>query len=161
MNLSFHKNIIFATFLVLFSYLLVGCHKEDHWIDWKTINEQWYETHKNDDGFTLLPSGTSYRVLRWGNPSDGKPNTSSYITATYTGKFFNDSIFDQDTTATLGLVSGLVSGFQEVILKMHPGDVYEFYLPWSLGYGSSSYGTIPPYSSLKFKVELIRFNNYN
>ena len=153
----FHKkNVIFIIGLTLFSFVMTGCMKEDDWQDWKVLNEQWYETHKSDPGFTRTSSGLCYKVIRLGNPADRKPNLYSTIVATYSGKLYNDSIFDAGEETTLGTLGYLVEGWQEALLKMHTGDIYELYVPWELGYGEDGSGTaIPPYSTLKFRIELI------
>ncbi|VBB45857.1 Peptidyl-prolyl cis-trans isomerase [uncultured Paludibacter sp.] len=155
MKFSHKKNLIFIITLALFSYFFTSCIKEDNWVDWKVMNEQWYEAHKNDPGFTVTSSGLCYKVIRLGNPSDRKPNLYSTIVATYTGKLYNDSIFDKGEEVPLTL-SYLVEGWQEMLVKMHTGDIYEIYVPWNLGYGKDGSGTsIPPYSTLKFRIELV------
>lgn len=160
MTFSYKKNLIFIIALGLLGASFTGCMKEDHWQDWKVINDQWYEKHKNDAGYTLLPSGVSYKQTRWGNPSDGRPNAGSSIVATYTGTLFNDSIFDKGTNANLGTLGYTVAGFQEVLLKMHVGDKYQFRIPFGLGYGAKGSGVkVPPYSVLQFEVELNAFYN--
>lgn len=150
------KNVMFVITLTLFSYIITSCKKEDNWADWKVLNEQWYETHKNDAGFKRTTSGLCYKVIQLGNPSDRKPNLYSNIVATYTGKLYNDSVFDSGTKSLLGALYNLVPGWQEALLKMHTGDIYELYIPSELGYGDDGSGTsIPPYSTLKFRIELV------
>lgn len=160
MTFSYKKNLIFIIALGLLAASFTGCMKEDHWQGWKVINDQWYENHKNDVGYELLPSGVSYKKIREGNPSDGRPNVGSSIVATYTGTLFNDSVFDKGTKASLGTLGYTVAGFQEILLKMHPGDIYRFRIPYDLGYGSAGSGVkVPPYSALQFEVELNAFYN--
>lgn len=161
MKFSFRKNAIFALFVILISLSVTSCMTEDNWIDWKTINEQWYNAHKNDNGYTLLTSGVSYKMLRYGNPKDGRPQDSvnSVVYINYEGRLYNDSIYGKGTDAGF-YTYYLVSGIKEVIMKMHPGDSCEIRIPWAEGYGSDGSGTvIPPYSTLKFNVGLNSFYN--
>ena len=64
----------------------------------------------------------------------------------------------------MGYVSDFVPGFSEGLKKMHEFGIYEFYIPYDLGYGIDGTGLegtsshIPPYSTLIFRVELKRVN---
>lgn len=160
MKFSFNKNAVFILFIALFSVSFTSCMNEDNWIDWKNLNEKWYNSHKNDDGFTVLSSGVSYKMLKFGNPKDGKPQSSgSYVTVNYEGRLFNDSVFDEGANTDF-VVGYTVSGFQEVLMKMHPGDSCEIRIPWDKGYGEDGSGySIPPYSTLKFNVRLKSYLN--
>lgn len=159
MKFSFRNEVIFISFLMLILLFSTSCIKEDHWIDWKNINEKWYEAHKNDQNFTQLSSGVSYRVIEKGSETLGTPQLSTtYIYLNYEGRFYNDSVFDEGTNVKF-LLGTTVDGFQEVLKKMNPGDSVEIYIPWEQGYGSNSYIDIPPYSTLKFNIRLNKFYN--
>lgn len=54
-------------------------------------------------------------------------------------------------------VSGLTSGFATAVQHMHIGDVWEVYIPWTLGYGSEGSTSIPGYSVLKFRIQLVAY----
>lgn len=161
MKFSFRNNVILGFFLILSLFLFSGCMKEDNWADWKNVSEQWYTSHKNDEGFKLLPSGVAYKMLSYGRPEWGKPQDSvySHVFVNYVGKLFNDSVFDSGKDVEIQLGSS-ISGFKEVLFNMHPGDSCEIRIPWNKGYGSSGSGyTIPPYSTIVFNVRLERFLN--
>jgi FKBP-type peptidyl-prolyl cis-trans isomerase FklB len=57
-------------------------------------------------------------------------------------------------------VNALVDGFREGLKVMNETGIYEFYIPYELGYGIKGAGTegtsshIPPYSTLIFHVTL-------
>ena len=155
MTTKFTKNILFIVGISLISLLFTSCEKEDKYIDWKVLNEKWLEKHKNDPGFTVTESGLCYKIIRKGNPNDRKANSTSYINVNYEGKLITDSIFDQSEQYQ-NYLTNMIDGWKEGIVKMHTGDIFEFYIPWSLGYGADGSGTsIPPYSTLIFKVELV------
>jgi FKBP-type peptidyl-prolyl cis-trans isomerase len=152
------RTAFFSLFLLLLTIILPAC-KEDEYIDWKLQNEKWMDnlvaTHKDDADFHTTSSGLSYKVLHQGE-FPKKPNSTSYITATYTGKLIDGSVFDTRTDYPLGYVSGLVPGFQEAVKKMNVSGTYVFYIPSSLGYDTvSTNSQIPPYSNLIFEVNLI------
>lgn len=152
------RTALFSLFILLLTIILPAC-KEDEYIDWKLQNEQWManlvETHKNDSNFFTTPSGLSYKVLHQGE-FPKRPNSSSYITATYTGKLIDGSTFDSGTNVYLGQVAGLVPGFQEGVKLMNVGGTYLLYIPSPLGYDTvSTNSQIPPYSNLIFEVNLI------
>ena len=55
-------------------------------------------------------------------------------------------------------VSGVVDGFATALQKMHIGDRWEVYIPYSLGYGSSNESSsIPAYSTLIFDLALVSY----
>ncbi|MGN1254898.1 MAG: FKBP-type peptidyl-prolyl cis-trans isomerase [Prevotella sp.] len=54
-------------------------------------------------------------------------------------------------------VSGLTSGFATALQHMHIGDVWMVYVPWTLGYGTDGSSSIPGYSVLRFRIQLIAY----
>ncbi|MHB9055299.1 MAG: FKBP-type peptidyl-prolyl cis-trans isomerase [Paludibacteraceae bacterium] len=163
--------LIFAVFTS--SLFFSACETQDKYLDWKVMNDEWFQARQNEktafpftwtlddlktpmlnNGFTTTETGIRYRALRLGNPADRMPNPTSYIWATYEGKLIDGTSFDSGTEAYLGSITGLVPGFQEILEKMHIGDIYEFYLPADLGYGKNGNYQIPAYSVLIFRVEL-------
>lgn len=51
-------------------------------------------------------------------------------------------------------VSGLISGWIEILQHMHKGDRWEVYIPHQSAYGSSPSGVVRPYSTLIFDLTL-------
>lgn len=84
------------------------------------------------------------------------PTVCSTVVVNYQGKLTNGTVFDQTTTspATFNL-SGLITGFKNGIPLIKAGGKIRLYVPPSLGYGSSSAGSIPPNSILIFTVDLL------
>ncbi len=158
MKTNLTKNILILLGISVLSFLFTSCEKEDKYIDWKVLNERWLEQHKNDPGFKVTESGLCYKIIRQGNPNDRKATSTSYINVNYEGKLINDSIFDESEQYQ-NYLSNMIEGWQEGIIKMHTGDIYQFYIPWELGYGEDGSGSIPPYSTLIFQVELVNSMN--
>ena len=50
--------------------------------------------------------------------------------------------------------SGLRDGFATALQHMHEGDIWEVWVPYQLGYGISGSGSIKPYTTLVFQVEV-------
>lgn len=149
---------LFAVFVFALTIFISSC-KEDEYADWKIKNEQWLlnyqHAHKNDSNFFTTPSGLSYRVIHQGWKFTARPTVTSYVIVTYKGTLIDGSTFGAGTRDTLYLGS-TVKGWQEGIPKMNSGGTYLFYVPSSLGYGTStSNAAIPANSTLIFEVDLI------
>ena len=92
------------------------------------------------------------------NPGTGnKPTVCNAITVNYSGKLTNGTVFDHASGVSFNL-SGLILGWQEGIPLIAPGGSITLYLPPSLGYGSSTTGSIPPNSILIFTIDLLAVN---
>ena len=66
--------------------------------------------------------------------------------------------YNPKTNATVKFaVSALVNGFSTALLHMHRGDTWRVFIPYTLGYGTTSSGSIPAYSNLIFELSLIDF----
>lgn len=71
---------------------------------------------------------------------------------TFTGQF------SWQTTGVIdAVVSGFVDGFTTAMLHMHRGDRWRVYIPYQLGYGSRTSGSVPAYSTLIFDVALVDY----
>ena len=54
-------------------------------------------------------------------------------------------------------VNGVVTGFSTALMQMHRGDRWRVYIPYHLGYGTSSSTSIRGYSNLIFDIALLDF----
>lgn len=77
------------------------------------------------------------------------------------GLIFDKSMADNLDPASSApakfLVSGLTDGFATALQHMKIGDVWDVYVPWTLGYGTELRGTIPAYSVLTFRMQLVSY----
>lgn len=123
--------------------------------------KQFLEENAKKEGVTITPSGLQYEVLQEGTGQ--KPTgATSRVTVHYEGKLTNGNVFDssykRNQPATFGL-NQVISGWTEGVQLMPQGSKYRFYIPSELGYGTrGSGGSIPPYSTLIFDVELLETN---
>ncbi len=88
----------------------------------------------------------------------GKEFDTSYSSANFIGYDENNQGIYKPVSFTL---SNLIEGWWVALQEMKPGDKWQLYIPWQLGYKSSGSGTsIPGYSTLIFEVELESIKKY-
>ncbi|WP_320041087.1 FKBP-type peptidyl-prolyl cis-trans isomerase [uncultured Desulfobacter sp.] len=119
--------------------------------------EKFLEKNSKKEGVKTTESGLQYKVLTEG--SGKKPTATDTVETHYEGKTLDGTIFDssykREQTTTFPL-NGVIKGWTEALQLMSEGSKYELYIPSELAYGSAgSGGTIEPYSTLIFTVELI------
>lgn len=118
--------------------------------------EKFLSENKKREGVQETTSGLQYEVVTLG--TGPKPGPSDLVKVHYTGKLLDDTTFDSSVDrgepATFG-VNQVIQGWQEAIQLMPVGSKFKFYIPYELAYGEQGQGPIPPYSTLKFEVELI------
>ncbi len=118
------------------------------------------ESNKNNEGVKTAPSGLQYKVTKEGKGSF--PKDSDSVTVHYEGKLLNGEIFDSSfqrgQTATFGL-NQVIKGWTEGLQYINEGGEIELYIPYHLAYGErGAGGSIPPYATLIFKVQLMNIN---
>jgi len=106
---------------------------------------------------TQHSSGFFYNIITQG--SSTTPTLCASVTVRYKGTLLNGSVFDESTTNVSFLLKNLIVGWQKGIPLIQKGGKIKLYLPPSLGYGSSSSGSIPGNSTLIFDIELIGVEN--
>lgn len=108
------------------------------------------------EGIVTLESGLQYRIIKAGTGE--KPTTADKVTTHYTGTLIDgtkfDSSVDRGQPATFG-VTQVIKGWTEALQLMPVGSKWELYIPHTLAYGAQGQGSIPPYSTLIFEIELI------
>lgn len=113
-----------------------------------------------DNNITAKPSKTGlYRIVTkqgtGAKVADGKT-----VQVHYTGKLLNGTKFDSsyDRNEPISIVEGkhqVIPGWEEGLMGLPAGSVATLIIPSSLGYGAQGAGTIPPYSTLVFDVEVV------
>lgn len=105
-------------------------------------------------------SGLNYVITKEGNGE--KPSVGTLVTVHYTGKFLDGSVFDSslERNNPIQFVLGIgqvIPGWDEGLQLLSKGSKAVLYIPYYLAYGDRGAGTIPPFSTLIFEVELIDF----
>ena len=110
-------------------------------------------------GVKKTASGLQYRIIKPGKGNSPKATDRAavhYRGWTLDGKEF-DSSYSRNKTSTFA-VNRVIPGWTETLTMMKPGGKWEIVVPQELAYGSRGKGLkIPPYSTLRFEIELISF----
>ncbi len=108
------------------------------------------------EGVVTLPSGLQYEVIRKGNGPI--PTDTNTVKVHYHGTLINGTVFDSSIDrkepATFG-VKQVIPGWTEALKLMPVGSKWKLYVPYNLAYGAQDRGTIKPFSTLIFDVELL------
>ncbi len=148
---------------------------EEQYADWKAKNEAYFNSYSDSVGYKTLtiPANRGggivlYKILKEGDVTSGSPLYNDTVYVHYRGKLMDGTIFDETYEGTDPIwenhedstsfsVNGVIKGWTEALMDMHPGEKRRIIIPWSLGYGSSGTTGINPYSTLVFDVKLISF----
>lgn len=105
---------------------------------------------------SVTASGLSYIVLK-DEPGDEHAEISDQVTVHYTGWTTDGKMFDSSITrgkpATFPL-GRVITGWQEAVPLMTPGDKYRFWIPGNLAYDNSTRPDAPK-GMLVFDIELL------
>ena len=70
------------------------------------------------------------------------------------GEVFDSALKENSDDPLKTSVSSVVDGWTTALQHMHEGDIWEVWVPYQLGYGVSGSGSIKPYTTLVFQVEV-------
>lgn len=125
---------------------------------YKELNTVWLKNNASKPGVVTLPSGLQYKVIKEG--TGAKPEKTQTVEVVYEGKTIDGNIFD--ATARHGgaktdkfRCDQVIKGWTEALTSMKVGSKWEIYIPQDLAYGDRQAGSIKPYSTLIFTVELV------
>ncbi|MDR2805703.1 MAG: FKBP-type peptidyl-prolyl cis-trans isomerase [Dysgonamonadaceae bacterium] len=161
-----NKNSIFL-FCTLAMLAFSACNEtDDSSSQWQKDNQAAYDAIKNNSEWTFLdtgdgPSGVYYKDITDPETEIGHeyPLQTASVITNYTGKYYNDQIFDSGTKTTF-IVNGLVTGFSAALQNMRTGQKWEICIPYYIGYGTTATTAIPAYTTLFFEIELLQINQY-
>ena len=122
----------------------------------KEEGEKFLAENALKDGVKVTESGLQYEVLKMGRGK--KPAATDRVKVHYHGTLIDGTVFDSSVErgepTSFGL-NQVIAGWTEGLQLMPVGSKFRFYIPQELGYGSRNAGSIPPYSTLIFEVELL------
>ena len=110
---------------------------------YKLENQAFLTANKRKKGVIALPSGLQYRILKAGKGALATDSTLVEVN------------YKRGQTAKFK-PSQVIKGWTEALKLMPEGSTWELYLPYDLAYGKKGTGSIPPYSTLIFKVEIVK-----
>lgn len=126
----------------------------------KKRNAKFLEDNAKKEGVKNLPSGLQFKIIK-----EGKgviPTETSMVKVHYEGKDIDGNVFDSSYKRGEPIkmrVNAAIKGWTEALTHMPTGSIWEIYIPQELGYGGNDQGEIKPYSTLIFKVELLKVEN--
>ena len=157
------RHILSSAFLF---FVLSGCLKNEATVNPCTYDEcalkapaneiQDVQTYLDTSGITNATKHCSGLFYRVATPGSGKtPNVCSTVSAFYTGRFTNGTVFDQTTTTPINFpLNGVIEGWKKGVPLIKEGGKIFLYIPPTLAYGSSGRSGIPPNSILIFEIDL-------
>lgn len=144
--------------------------------EWKDTNDAWVQKmidRKDADGkpyySVVVPAWNpaAFILMHYFNDraetaGNLVPLYNSTVDVRYIGYTCEDEPFDSSTNVTqygkLGIArfgcNQVVQGWTIALENMHVGDTCEIIVPYNVGYGASSSGAIPPYTSMRFNMRL-------
>jgi len=105
-----------------------------------------------------LAGGVRMVTLTEGTGAKAEPGKT--VSVHYTGKFLNGDVFDSSVQRgepirfRLG-ANQVIKGWEVGIPELKTGGKAQLIIPFEMGYGERPAGTIPPFSTLLFEVELM------
>ena len=127
---------------------------------YKKDNANWLVENAKKEGVITLPSGLQYKVLTKGTGEVATKDDN--VTVRYEGKTIDGNVFDssykRNPNTTTFRPDQVIKGWTEALTMMPQGSTWELYIPQDLAYGSRAAGNIKPYSTLIFKVELVKID---
>jgi FKBP-type peptidyl-prolyl cis-trans isomerase FklB len=123
----------------------------------KAEGEKYLAENAKKEGVVTTASGLQYMVLKEGTGKS--PKATDSVMCHYEGFLTDGTVFDSSvqrgTPATFPL-GGVIKGWTEGLQLMKEGGKTRFFIPYNLAYGEAgASGSIPPYATLIFDVELI------
>jgi len=105
-------------------------------------------------------SGVYYAISAVGTGTEVISSTST-ITAKYTGRYLDGTVFDSSTDGTFsGVLSSLISGWGKILPgKLISGGKVRIIIPSSLAYGTTGSGSVPGNACLDFDIEITNVTN--
>lgn len=124
----------------------------------KAAGEKFLAANKKKPGVVTLPSGLQYKVIKEGKGAI--PQDTTQVKVQYEGRTIDGKVFESSYKNSNGPVSmtpkQMIPGWTEALTRMPEGSVWEVYIPQQLAYRERQAGQIKPFSTLIFKIELVK-----
>ncbi|MEO6281769.1 MAG: FKBP-type peptidyl-prolyl cis-trans isomerase [Dyadobacter sp.] len=94
-------------------------------------------------------------IIRTNTVTGDTTGVGKSVNVKYTGKFLSDTKFDEGTIPLTTGAGSVIPGFDKAVRKMRKGEKAIVVFPSPLGYKTTGYKTIPPYTVLQFELEIL------
>ena len=124
----------------------------------KVAGEKFLAANKKKPGVVTLPSGLQYKVIKEGKgaiPADTTTVKVQYEGRTIDGKVFESSYKNGNGPVSM-VPAQMIPGWTQALTRMPEGSIWEVYIPQQLAYKERQAGNIKPFSTLIFKIELVK-----
>lgn len=122
----------------------------------KKAGEEFLAKKAKEEGVKSLEGGVLYKVITEGKGE--MPKSTDKVKVNYKGTLVDgtefDSSYSRNEPASFR-ADQVIKGWTTALTNMPVGSKWEVYIPQDLGYGSREAGTIPPFSTLVFEIELL------
>ena len=111
---------------------------------------------KSNNNIISLNSGLQYKIIKSGKGK--KPNLNSVVYVHFRGKLVDGTEFSNNfgQQPAKFVVRNSIKGWQEALLMMKEGDMWELYIPPSLAFGSKGTTKVPPNETVIYTFELLK-----
>ena len=121
---------------------------------YKQKNKRFLLQNAKKPGVITLPSGLQYKVVHKGSGPIAKADDT--VEFKYEGRSIEGyDIEDGSHTASVK-PADLIKGLKEAITKMPEGSTWVVFIPYNLGFGEADIDLIPPFSTLIYKIEIVK-----
>lgn len=117
--------------------------------------QKFLEENKTKEGVVALPSGLQYKIIKEGKGP--KPTINDQVEVFYRGSLIDGKEFETNVgkESVKFPVGQVIKGWTEALQLMPVGSKWILYIPYELAYGGQQAGTIPPFSTLIFEIDLV------
>jgi len=138
--------------------------------DRKEKEPQELSQYIQDNHIEAKPTASGFYLIETTKGKGASPKEGDSVSVHYTGMFLDGTIFDSSVKRNqpFGFVLGtkrVIEGWEQAVRMMKKGSVATIILPSSLAYDSTGYRNpqtgkyfIPPYSPMKFDIQLLEIN---
>ena len=157
------KNYFFTLMAIMTVLFASSCKKTETDEELRQKEEAELQKYIDDNNITTQPETSGLYYIETKAGTGAQAIAGKTVSVHYTGKLLNGTVFDSSAGRNpidfvLG-VGQVIPGWDEGIALMKQGGKATLIIPSSLAYGSRGSGSIPPYSTLVFDVELVYVSN--
>ncbi len=156
---------LLVLWLIVLSVVHTGCEEENtYWDDLKQAEidarEAFIADYETENDTTLTPTASGLYYIETEKGTGVQAEAGKTVVVNYEGQLLDGTVFDSswDRGSPFEFTLGqgeVISGWDEGIAYMKEGGRAMLIIPSDLAYGASGGGSIAPYSTLIFYVELI------